>query len=111
MTLELHPPGLPDATASEPPNPAAIQEVITELTRMIAHELDLRIEEASISPTAPLLDGGLMLDSMVLFEFIALIEVRYGVTFSIAALNSRNFGSLTVLARQILLMRAEKGLT
>ncbi|WP_234023957.1 phosphopantetheine-binding protein [Sorangium cellulosum] len=81
--------------------PDAVQSIVAELTRMIAHELDVRIEEKDIDPTVPLLEGGLMLDSMVLFEFITRIEERFGATFSTQNLNSDVFANLTVLAQHV----------
>ena len=89
----------------------SIHATIAELTKMIAHELDVRIEEQDIDPTVPLLEGGLMLDSMVLFELITLIEKRYGVIFSTENLNTEVFSNLTVLAENIVKMRlaAENG--
>jgi len=85
------------------PNPVLV--VVAELTKMIAHELDVRIEEKDIDPMVPLLEGGLMLDSMVLFELITLIEKRYGVVFSTENLNTEVFANLTVLAQNITAMR------
>jgi acyl carrier protein len=79
--------------------------IIKELTKMIVHELDVRIEEKDIDPLGPLLEGGLMLDSMVLFELITLIEKRYGVAFSTENLNTDVFANLTVLAQNIAMMR------
>lgn len=75
--------------------------VIAELTRMIGVELDVRIDAASIDPDVPLLEGGLMLDSMVLFELITLIEKRFGVAFPADDLSSEVFASLRVLADHI----------
>lgn len=82
--------------------PLTTEDVVAELTRMIAHELDVRIVADSIDPTVPLLEGGLMLDSMVLFELITLIERRFGVVFPADDLSSEVFASLTVLADHIL---------
>lgn len=96
---ELHSPAI------SKPNPVLI--VVTELTKMIAHELDVRIEEKDIDPLVPLLEGGLMLDSMVLFELITLIEKRYGVVFSTENLNTAVFANLTVLAQNIVAMRPQ----
>ena len=83
-------------------------DIVAELTKMIAEGLDLRMEDTVIDPTAPLLEGGLMLDSMVLFEFIALIEKRYDVSFPADELNSQTFASLNVLAQTIADMQAAK---
>ncbi len=97
--MEVHDP------AMNQPNPVLV--VVAELTKMIAHELDVRIEEKDIDPYVPLLEGGLMLDSMVLFELITLIEKRYGVVFSTENLNTAVFANLTVLAQNITTMRAQ----
>ncbi|WP_181233507.1 acyl carrier protein [Enhygromyxa salina] len=75
--------------------------LIEELTNMIAHKLDVRIDEADITPTVPLLEGGLLLDSMILFELITLIEQRYEVVFPSDGLNTENFANLTVLAGHV----------
>jgi acyl carrier protein len=96
---EIHRPAM---TKSNP-----VLVVVAELTKMIAHELDVRIEEKDIDPMVPLLEGGLMLDSMVLFELITLIEKRYGVVFSTENLNTDVFANLTVLAQNITAMRPQ----
>jgi acyl carrier protein len=85
--------------ASKPaPDPAAI---LGDLQRMLVHELDLRIDERDLTPTVPLLDGGLMLDSMVLFELINLVEQRYALRFPDEDLSTERFTNLTVLAEHI----------
>lgn len=83
--------------------------VVAELTRIIAHELDVRLDEGQIDPTTPLLEGGLMLDSMVLFELISRVEQRYGVSFPADDLRGEVFASLEVLARNIVAMIAARG--
>ena len=75
--------------------------IVAELKHMIAHELDVRIDEQDITPTVPLLEGGLLLDSMILFELITLIEKKYGVSFPSEGLNTENFANLTVLAGHV----------
>ena len=83
-------------------DPGALQAILSELKRMIAHELDVRIEEKDINPAVPLLEGGLALDSMVLFELITLVEKRFGVAFSTESLNTEVFASLSALSQHIL---------
>jgi acyl carrier protein len=85
-------------------DPASVTRIVAELQKMIAHDLDTRIEEHAIDPGVPLLEGGLMLDSMVLFELITLIEKRYGVAFSTDNLRSDVFATLEVLAQNIVTM-------
>ncbi len=92
-------------------DPGAHKAIVSELKRMIAQELDVRIEEKDIDPAIPLLEGGLTLDSMVLFELITLIEKRFGVAFSTESLNTEVFANLNGLAQHILasMPRAEAG--
>lgn len=85
--------------------------ILTELKAMIARELDVRIPEEKIVTNVPLLEGGLMLDSMVLFELITLIEERYGVAFPADDLNSEVFASLEILAQNIFALAQGGGLT
>lgn len=80
--------------------------IVTVLTHIIAHELDVRIPEEDIDPTLPLLEGGLMLDSMVLFELIAKIEERYGITFPTEDLRTEHFANLEVLAHYVETLRS-----
>ena len=82
-----------------------VPTIVGVLTHIIAHELDVRIPEADIDPAVPLLEGGLMLDSMVLFELIAKIEERYGVTFPTEDLRTEHFANLEVLARYVETLR------
>jgi len=81
--------------------------IVATLTHIIAHELDVRIPEEDIDPTVPLLEGGLMLDSMVLFELIASIEERYGIRFPTEDLRTEHFANLEVLARYIESLQAQ----
>lgn len=87
----------------------SVQEVLASLKSMIARDLNLRIEEHEIDPTAPLFEGGLMLDSMVLFELIGLIEKRFGTTFPTEELDSKMFANLTVLSQHVVEMRSRQG--
>jgi acyl carrier protein len=79
----------------------AVQAIIGELKRLILEVLKIPIEEAKLDPHVPLLDGGLGLDSITLFELITLIEQRYAVTFPVENLNSKDFATLAVVARQV----------
>ncbi|MCY1014855.1 phosphopantetheine-binding protein [Pyxidicoccus sp. MSG2] len=90
------------------PSVPEVAQLVVELRRMIAHELDVRIQESDISDDISLLEGGLALDSIVLFEFIALIEKRFGFEFSDKGLSPETFASLTVLAQHIHGMAAQR---
>jgi acyl carrier protein len=83
----------------------AVQVIIGELKRLVLDELKVFIEEDKLDAHAPLLDSGLGLDSITLFELITLIEKRYAITFLVQDLNSEIFASLAVVARQVHAMR------
>lgn len=78
-----------------------VADIISQLRGMIAGELDVRIKAEEITDDVPLLEGGLALDSIVLYEFISLIEKRFRFEFADQALSTEIFASLTVLARHI----------
>lgn len=78
-----------------------VAEIAAQLRRMIVEELDVRIQEEVVTDDVPLLEGGLALDSIVLFEFITLIEKRFGFEFADQSLNMELFANLTVLAQHI----------
>jgi len=75
--------------------------IVVQLRRIIVDQLDVRIPEAQITSTVPLLEGGLGLDSIVLFEFITLIEKTFRFEFADKALHTAVFANLEVLARHI----------
>lgn len=95
----------PHLETGNPPSPASPQPdnavIVEQLKKMIAHELDVRIPESQIDATVALLEGGLALDSMVLFEFLTLIEKRYDIEFADQHLRPEVFENLTVLAGYI----------
>ncbi|WP_437949304.1 phosphopantetheine-binding protein [Sorangium sp. So ce296] len=105
-TARADAPSIQTPTPSTDPN--TVQNIIAELKKMIAHELDVRIEENDIDPAVPLLEGGLMLDSMVLFEFITRIEERFGIAFATQNLSSEVFADLTVLSQHIHAMMQDR---
>ena len=82
-------------------SPAATADIVAELQRMIVEDLDVRIAAVAVTPEVPLLEGGLGLDSIVLYELITLIEKRFGFEFADDNLNTAQFENLTVLARYI----------
>lgn len=89
----------------------AVQIIIGELERLVLDDLKVFIDKDKLDPHAALLDTGLGLDSITLFELIALIEKRYAITFGVEDLNSEIFASLAVVARQVHAMRARHAAT
>jgi acyl carrier protein len=82
-------------------HPAVLAEIITALRRMLVEELDVRLTAEMVTDDVPLLERGLGLDSIVLYEFITLIEKRFGFEFADQSLDTKVFANLTVLAQHL----------
>jgi len=80
---------------------AAIAEITAALRRMLVEDLDVRLTAEMVTDDVPLLERGLGLDSIVLYEFITLIEQRFGFEFADQSLDTTVFANLTVLAQHI----------
>jgi len=96
----------PMGSHTQSPSPQTVDagdvaDIVAELQRIIVEDLDVRIAAADVTPEVPLLEGGLALDSIVLYELITLIEKRFGFEFADDNLNTAQFENLTVLARYI----------
>lgn len=78
-----------------------VDDTIEQLKYLIAHKLDLDLQEGSIDTDAPLLEGGLKLDSLAIVELITLIEETFGFQFGEEDLNMDAFGSVRSLAAVI----------
>jgi acyl carrier protein len=77
------------------------QEIISRLKKIIAEDLDVNLKIEDIDETVPLLEQGLALDSIVLVEFIGLIEHQFDIEFSESDLRIDVFKNLQVLAELI----------
>lgn len=73
-------------------------EIVTELKRIIAEDLDVNLRFDQIDENAPLLGEGLGLDSIVVVELIGLVESRFGFELDDSELNVESFHNLTALA-------------
>lgn len=89
--------------AGGPLSPAA---VLPELRRMLLVDLKLGLDEAALRADVPLLEGGLGLDSITLFELITLVERRYGLSFPPEKMTSETFCSLDAVAALVVQMQA-----
>jgi acyl carrier protein len=78
-----------------------MDEIIDQLRHMIVEGLDVNIHLNEIDADASLFEDGLGLDSVILVEFISLIEEQYGFQFSDEELNMELFGNLRKLAEFI----------
>jgi acyl carrier protein len=74
------------------------EAVVAELKRILAEDMDLNLKAEEIDATAPLLEEGLNLDSIVIVELIAVVEERFGFEFADEDLRTASFASLEALA-------------
>jgi acyl carrier protein len=82
-------------------HPPVLAEIIATLRYMLVEELDVRLTAEAVTDDVPLLEQGLGLDSIVLYEFITLIEKRFGFEFADQSLDTKVFANLSVLAQHI----------
>ncbi len=85
-----------------------IENVIEQLKQIIADDLDVNLKREEINEEVSLFEEGLGLDSVVIMEFISLIEARFGFQFSDDELNMEPFKNLQILARFISTKQAEQ---
>ena len=71
---------------------------VEQLKVIIADELDVNLTKEEIDDNAPLFEGGLGLDSIVIVELISLIEEKFGIEFADTELSPEYFSNLHVLA-------------
>jgi acyl carrier protein len=74
------------------------EAVVAELKRILAEDMDLNLKVEEIDATAPLLVEGLNLDSIVIVELIAVVEVRVGFEFADEDLRTAWLASVEALA-------------
>lgn len=93
----------PAATGIDPASrhTPVLAEIIATLRHILVEELDVRLTAEMVTDDVPLLEHGLGLDSIVLYEFITLIEKRFGFEFADQSLDTKVFANLTVLAQHI----------
>jgi acyl carrier protein len=82
-----------------------VDKTIEQLKQMLAEDLNLPIPLEQIDPDAPLLDGGLNLDSLAIVDLITLTERDFGVHFGEDDLTMDVFASLRTLATAIVAHR------
>jgi acyl carrier protein len=85
-----------------------IENVIEQLKQIIADELDVNLKREEIDAEVSLFEEGLGLDSVVIMEFISLIEAQFGFQFSDDELNMEPFKNLRTLAGFISTKQAEQ---
>jgi acyl carrier protein len=74
------------------------RDIARQLKTILVKDLGLSLKEEEIADDAPLLEGGLALDSVVIAELIARIEDQFGIRFEDQNLRLELFETLTTLA-------------
>jgi len=73
-------------------------QVLEELRRIIVEDLDVDVDRQDLTPTVPLFENGLGLDSVVLVELISCIEKRFDVMVPDDMLTVETFKDLQSVA-------------
>jgi acyl carrier protein len=79
----------------------SIDTLIAALKTILAEELNLNLNADQIDENAPLTDGGLNLDSVVIVELIGLVESRFNFEFQDADLRTATFANVRKLAEVV----------
>ncbi|MBF0240765.1 MAG: acyl carrier protein [SAR324 cluster bacterium] len=75
-----------------------IENIIDKLKQIIADDLDVNLKQEEIDENVSLFEEGLGLDSVVIMEFVNLIEAHFDFQFSENELNLEPFKNLKTLA-------------
>ncbi|MBF0100922.1 MAG: acyl carrier protein [Desulfobacterales bacterium] len=78
-----------------------IERIIDQLKHIIADELEVNLKLEAINSDISLFEDGLGFDSVIIVEFISLIEERFGFKFQSEELDMEMFANLQVLAEFI----------
>lgn len=76
-------------------------QVLEGIKRIIAEDLELDVDYQALTPTVPLFEDGLALDSVVLVELISFIEKRFDIVLPDDLLTVDTFKDLQSLARVV----------
>jgi acyl carrier protein len=76
-------------------------QVLEQVKRIVAEDLDVNLSYEEISDTVPLFEEGLALDSVVLVELISFIEKRFNIQLRDDVLNMETFHNLESVARVV----------
>jgi acyl carrier protein len=88
---------------------SSVEDVIAVLKCIVSEMLARKVPADHIDEDAPLLDGGVGLDSVMLVDLIATIERRLDFEFQVSDLRPRSFASLTALAQVVAARLREPG--
>lgn len=76
-------------------------QVLEGIKRIIAEDLELNVEYKDLTPTVPLFEDGLALDSVVLVELISFIEKRFDIVLPDDLLTVDTFKDLQSVAQVV----------
>jgi acyl carrier protein len=79
----------------------SIDTIVSSLKAVLANELNLNLTPDQIDDHAPLTDGGLNLDSIVIIELIGLVEAKFNFEFQDADLRTATFANVNALAEVV----------
>jgi acyl carrier protein len=74
------------------------EEVVQRIKRILVDDLEVGVTPGEIPDDYSLMEEGLALDSILISELIARIEIRFGLQFDDTVLASELFDNLSVLA-------------
>jgi acyl carrier protein len=74
-------------------------EVLEQVKRIVAEDLDVNLSYDEIDETVPLFEEGLALDSVILVELISFIEKRFNIQLRDDVLNMETFYNLQSVAQ------------
>jgi len=75
--------------------------VLEGIKRIIADDLELNVDYQDLTPTVPLFEDGLALDSVVLVELISFIEKRFDIVLPDDLLTVDTFKDLQSVAQVV----------
>jgi acyl carrier protein len=85
--------------------------IIKQLKNLIVEKLDVNLTFEEINEDMSLFEDGLGLDSVILVEFISIIEEKFHFQFTEDELNPELFSNLSILAKFISTKLGEEQLT
>ncbi|MDO9263751.1 MAG: phosphopantetheine-binding protein [Desulfosalsimonadaceae bacterium] len=87
-----------------------VETVIDQLKHIIVEKLDVNLTLEEIDANISLFEDGLGLDSVIIVEFISIIEEYFCFEFSENELNMELFSNLSILAQFISVKLGEENL-
>jgi acyl carrier protein len=84
------------------------KEILSEIRRILIHNLDVRREPDEIDPDTPLFGSGLGLDSVDALEIIVSLQTVFGLSFPDETSGRSALRTVNTLVDFIVMMEVEK---